>query len=129
MESSFFLPQVAMLLSSFVALFYLLFFKRGSRKPFGRSNFSNRPLLYKIAGITLSCSQCKNYRWYKREAILPTSYVAFLFGVFWNRSSTCYTCTRCGHCELFLWEDSKEFHFLKQENKELESTSEMEPQQ
>jgi hypothetical protein len=49
----------------------------------------------------LICPHCQNENFFKREALITTSWVTFFHLAFWNQSGTCFVCSKCGLMQWF----------------------------
>ena len=50
----------------------------------------------------LTCPHCQNDQFSKVEGLLTTSWVTFFHLAFWNRSASCFVCSKCNNAQWFL---------------------------
>ncbi len=56
-----------------------------------------------IKGKNVICHHCNNDTFYKKEGILPTSFIALFGFTMWNRSARCFVCNECGFVNSFIY--------------------------
>ena len=55
----------------------------------------------------LTCPHCQNDQFSKVEGLLTTSWVTFFHFAFWNRSASCFVCSKCASVQWFLSPEEK----------------------
>lgn len=84
----------------FIFLIVFVYFKR--KNQVGKK--WNHPLSAQVSinHHPLTCDHCQGHLFYKREAILATTIIAWLFSILWNESGVAYQCKNCGRLHWFL---------------------------
>ncbi len=49
----------------------------------------------------LVCRVCENHLFHKREGLLNTGIISYLWLSCFNQAATCFVCSECGHIEWF----------------------------
>lgn len=95
---------VGLLMSCFLLIFpfiwiIIAYFKR--KQQIRRSWTAPLSAKVSIQSIPLLCKHCQKEEFYKREALIGTTYVTYFSFFFLNQSGAAYECKSCGYLHWF----------------------------
>lgn len=97
---------VAILFWGFVIVGFIITFIK-KRSQVGKTWSGGVGAKVTIKEKVLKCSHCGHDRFSKREGLVTTSWITFIFrSQFWNQSARCFQCKSCGFLHWFV--DCKE---------------------
>lgn len=94
-----FISKILFPLILFLILPVLLFFKR--KKQIGKTWGCLVLKKIEINHIPLLCRHCNSEKFYKREALITTTFMTLFKWPFFNQSGSAYECFNCGYIAWF----------------------------